>query len=355
MSGSMTWFAGLCLVAALSSTSALAAPRHKTHATPSKTHKPSCCRAPAGTEVQVELAEPLSTKTQKAGDAFALRLAAPLVVNGQMLLRQGAPGIGQVIDSSRPGFGGKAAKLVLAAQYLKANGRHIPLQGLQLARAGRNNAGTASAIGLTGFVFAPLGLVGLAVRGGEVELPEGLSATAKLSSDVVLPSLGPAKAPPAPNEAASADEDGGEHSAIDVPPPPQGKGEVVFFRRHAVLSLGQWFKVRENGKALCKLTNGAYCFVVVDPGPHTYTAKFEPELNDHLTLQIDPGNTYYVEGTTSKALLVGAADLSPSDHESFADASTHLKPAPPVAPNGADDGPDDKTTDDAAATPEAKP
>ena len=109
-----------------------------------------------------------------------------------------------------------------------------------------------------------------------------------------------------------------------------------------MLSLGQWFKVRENGKALCKLTNGAYCIVIVDPGKHTYTAKFEPEFNDHLTLQIDPGSTYYVEGATSKALLVGAADLMPSDQQSFADASKHLKPAPPVAANGADDAPDDK-------------
>jgi hypothetical protein len=53
--------------------------------------------------------------------------------------------------------------------------------------------------------------------------------------------------------------------------------------------------------------------------------------------------------------LVGAADLSPSDHDSFADASRHLKPAPPLAPNGADDGPDDKPADAAATTPEAKP
>jgi hypothetical protein len=308
----------------------------------------------AGTEVEVELAEPVSTKTKHVGDTFALRLAEPLVVNGQLLLRKGTPGIGNVITSSKPGIGGKAAKLVLTAQYLKVNGRHIALEGLQLARSGRSNAGQANAVGLTGFIFAPLGFVGLAVRGGSVDLPEGLSASAKLSTDVVLPSLGPAQAPP-PVDTASADADIAEHSAIDVPLPPQGKGEVVFFRRHAVLSLGQWFKVRENGKAICKLTNGAYCFVVVDPGTHTYTAKFEPEFKDHLTLQIGPGDIYYVEGSTSKALLVGAADLSPSDHDSFADASRHLKPAPPLAPNGADDGPDDKPADAAATTPEAKP
>ena len=352
MSGQKTWFAGLCLATALVSGPAAPQTTHSRHTTRPAARKSVCCRAPAGTRVEVELAEPVSSKTQRAGDTFALRLAEPLVVNGQLLLRKGTPGVGQVITSSRPGFGGKAAKLVLAAQYLNAEKRRIPLEGLQLARAGRNNAGAASTIGLTGLVFAPLGLVGLAVHGGNVDLPEGLSASAKLASDVVLPSLGRAQAPPVATETAAAGE---EHSAIDIPPPPSGKGEVVFFRKRSVLSLGQWFKVRENGKAICKLTNGAYCVVVVDPGPHTYTAKFEPELKDHLTLQIGPGDTYFVEGATSKALLVGAADLLPSDQASFADASKHLKPGPPLATNGADDGPDDNKTDAAGVAPDAKP
>jgi hypothetical protein len=304
--------------------------------------------------VEVELAEPVSTKTKRAGDTFALRLAEPLVVDGQLLLREGTPGIGQVVTSARPGFGGKAAKLVLAAQYLNANGRHVSLEGLQLARAGRNNAMEANAIGLTGLAFAPLGFVGLAVHGGNVHLPEGLSASAKLSNSVVLPSLGRAQAPSIPTETASAGEDAAEHAAVDIPSPPSGQGEVVFFRKKSLLSLGQWFKVRENGKAICKLTNGAYCVVVAEPGRHTYTAKFEPELKDHLTLQIGRGDTYFVEGVTSRALLVGAADLQPSDRASFTHASQHLKPAPPIAPNGADDANDESKTDAAGVSTDTK-
>jgi hypothetical protein len=344
MSDPKTWFAVLCLATALSAGPAMAESGHTKHSA-HKTHaayRRTCCRAPAGTQVEVELAEPVSSRTQKAGDSFALRLAAPLVVDGEILLRQGTPGVGEVITSAGPGFGGKAAKLVLVARYLSANGRRVPLEGLQLAKAGRNNGAAASAVGLTGLVFAPLGLIGFAVRGGNVDLPEGLSASARLATNVVLPPLGHAKASEAAPQAASADQAVTEQAAIEIPPPPHGKGEVVFFRRRSLLSLGQWFKVRENGKAICKLTNAAYCIVVTDPGPHTYTAKFEPELKDHLTLQIDPGDTFYVEGATSKALLIGAADLMPSDRETFAEESRRLKPAPPVAPNGADDGPDDK-------------
>lgn len=345
MTGLKAWVAVLGVLAALQVGPALARTTHSTH----KTQSHACCRAPAGTPVQIELAEPVSTQHQKTGDTFALRLAAPLIVGDHILLREGTPGAGDVVEASKPGLGGKAAKLVLSARYLKVGPRRVPLEGLQLARAGRSSATAASAVGLTGIVFAPLGFIGLAVRGGNVDFPEGESATARLASDVVLPSLGPAPRGAVAAQQAAAAKDLESHGSIEIPPPPSGKGQVVFFRKKSVLALGQWFKVRENGKAICKLTDGAYCVYVTNPGTHTYTAKFEPEFKDQLTLQIARGETYYVEGTTSKALLLGAADLYPSDRDSFNLASKSLKPAPPVAANGADDGPD--TTADEKAAP----
>ncbi len=348
MTGIRTWVAGLGAIGVLMAGPALARTTHAAHTT----HAPACCRVPAGTVVDIELAEPISTRTQKTGDTFALRLAAPLIVNNRILLRKGTPGVGQVVEASKPGLGGKAAKLVLAANYLEVDKRRVALQGLQLSAAGHSNSTAASAVGLTGILFAPLGFVGLAVHGGNVDFPEGEHANARLTSSVILPSLGPA--PPGAAAKAeqeeSADQDQDIQGSIEIPPPPAGKGQVVFFRKKSVLALGQWFKVRENGKAICKLTSGAYCIYVVDPGTHTFTAKFEPELNDHLTLQIAPGNIYYVEGGTTKALLIGAADVFPSNRASFDRASKSLKPAPPVDPNGADDGPDTKADRTAPAS-----
>ncbi len=344
MTGLRAWVAGLGVLAALLAEPALARTAHSAH----KTHSQACCRAAAGTPVQIELAEPVSTQHQKTGDTFAVRLAAPLIVGDHILLREGTPGVGDVVEASKPGLGGKAAKLVLAARYLNAGDRRVPLEGLQLARAGRSSATAASAAGITGIVFAPLGFIGLAVHGGNVDFPQGESATARLASDVVLPSLGPAPPGAVAAQEAAAAKDLESHGSIEIPPPPPGKGQVVFFRKKSVLALGQWFKARENGKAICKLTSGSYCIHVTDPGTHDYTAKFEPEFKDHLTLQIASGETYYVEGTTSKALLLGAADLYPSDRDSFNLASKNLKPAPPVAANGADDGPD-TTVDEKSA------
>jgi hypothetical protein len=283
-----------------------------------------CCRVPAGTEVEVELADPVSTKDQHAGDTFALRLAAPLIVNHRVVLRAGTLGGGEVIESDGPGLGGKSAKLVLAARFLDVRHHHIPLEGLQLAKAGRDNSAAAQVVGLGGIAFAPLGFVGLAVRGGQVSFPAGTSATAVLVKNEVLPSLGRASREAGQAAVVELEDVAGR---VELPPPPPGEGQVVFFRRKSLLGSGQWFNVREDDKALGKLTNGAYFVQAAEPGVHTYTAKEEPEFKDHLKLEVAPGQTYFVEGTLTKGLVLSAADLTPSDRASFNDASRSFKQA----------------------------
>jgi hypothetical protein len=224
----------------------------------------------------------------------------------------------------------------------------VPLRGLRLAAAGRNNAGAAGAVGLTGIALAPLGFMGLAVRGGQVEFPAGLRAEASIATNIHLASLGPAP-PGARSATAGPGDEAGRAAemagAITIPPPPHGEGQVVFFRRRTLLGTAQWFKVRENGEEVGKLTNGSYFIRVTPPGKHTYTATYEPELKDHLTLEVAPGETYFVEGTVSKALVVGAADLSPSDREAFAKAANHLRLAREGSGDRADEAGDGRDAD----------
>jgi hypothetical protein len=121
---------------------------------------------------------------------------------------------------------------------------------------------------------------------------------------------------------------------------------VVFFRAKSLLGTGQWFNVREGGKALGKLSNGAYFVEVEAPGTHTFTATEEPELKDRLRLEIDPGETYYVEGGLAKGVVVGAAFLSPSDRAAFDKASRTLKLA--AAPAQAAAAPSSDSADETA-------
>jgi hypothetical protein len=104
-------------------------------------------------------------------------------------------------------------------------------------------------------------------------------------------------------------------------------GQVVFFRKKSLLGTGQWFNVREDGKALGKLTNGAWFVQAEPPGSHTFTAKTEPEFKDKLTLKVDAGETYFVEGVLTHGVVIGVPDLTPSDRAAFNDAAKDLKPA----------------------------
>ena len=315
-------------VAALSLTMVLsqaeAAPKKPAHPAASA---PACCHVPAGTPVRVELVAPISTKTQKSGDAFALRLAKPLVVNGQIVLPAGTPGVGEVVDASQPGYGSKAAKLVLAARSLTHGGVSIPLRSLQLNAVGKGASKEVDAAGVAGMAFAPLGLAALAMKGGQVTVPAGAQANAKLASDIFLPALGPA----GPGVASAAPEPASVSTgAIAIPRPASGKGQIVFFRKKSLMGTGQWFNVRENGQALGKLTNGAYFFETVEPGRHVYTASTEPQSKDSLRLEVDAGETYFVEGALTKGLVIGAANLAPSTRAAFDAASKELATAPPV-------------------------
>ena len=294
-----------------------------------KPKAPACCRLRANTMIMVELGEDVGTKTQKSGDTFALSLAEPVVVNGKVVLPAGTRGVGRVIEISKPGLGGKPGRIVLAAKSVDYHGKHIGLQALQLSGAGKGKGAIASAAGLTGIAFAPLGFAALAIKGGDVTFPAGTKATAKISNNVTLAALGPA---PAGFESESAQQSARQSqlppSDIALPAPPTGKGLVVFYRRKSLLGTGQWFNVREEGKALGKLSNGAYFTETVAPGEHTYTASLEPEFKDKLKLQIDPGETYFVEGDLAKGVVLSTAVLQPSDRGAFNLASKDLKPAP---------------------------
>lgn len=282
-----------------------------------------CCRLASGTVVMVELAEPVSTKTHKAGDTFAIRLSEPVVVQGQIVLPAGAKGVGEVTDAAKPGLGGKGAKLVLSARSLTGpGGRVLPLKGLQLAVNGKGHGMAATALGVGGIGFAPLGLAGIVMRGGDADLPAGTQATAKLAATTTLASLG--KAPRGAGKIAVAAVETGP---IALSAPAKGMGQVVFFRKKSLLGTGQWFNVREDGKALGKLTNGVWFAQAVPPGPHTFTAKTEPEFKDKLTLKIDAGETYFVEGQLTHGVVIGIADLTPSDRTAFNAAAKDLKPA----------------------------
>jgi hypothetical protein len=130
---------------------------------------------PEGTLVTIELAEALSSATHRRGDRFRLRLAAPLVIDGQQVLAAGMPGIGEVVHAAAARSGGAAGELLLAARSLQCNTQTIALRSFNFGATGKDHS--ASAIGIA-TLGGPLGMF---IRGGQIELPPSTRGTAKIA------------------------------------------------------------------------------------------------------------------------------------------------------------------------------
>jgi hypothetical protein len=137
---------------------------------------------PAGTELQIELVDTISSTTSHSGDKFGLRLAEPIIVNEQTLYAAGAAGQGEVIDAGRGGMSGSPGKLVASARYLELGGRQARVRGLTFMAVGTSHINAAQATMLLPYV----GLASMFIKGGEITIPAGTRATVKLAQDVDL-------------------------------------------------------------------------------------------------------------------------------------------------------------------------
>jgi hypothetical protein len=113
---------------------------------------------------------------------------------------------------------------------------------------------------------------------------------------------------------------------IDATPPPTAIGEsgtVVFFRDKKFIGSAIGFKVREAEQELGKLANGTYFTAVVPVGPHAFDVY--SEAKDVLNLEVEKGETYYIQGSLAFGVLVGRPNLAPSDAATFAALKDKLK------------------------------
>jgi hypothetical protein len=143
---------------------------------------------PALTPVVVELLADEGSNISKSGDTFPLRLAEPIRVNGVDLIPAGTQGMGEVIHAKKSGGSGSGGELILAANFLEVDGRHLPLRSLDLAATGANKYRTADSLGIAGAAtVAPVALIGMLVKGKPITIPKGTIAAAKTATAFTLP------------------------------------------------------------------------------------------------------------------------------------------------------------------------
>jgi hypothetical protein len=116
-----------------------------------------------------------------------------------------------------------------------------------------------------------------------------------------------------------------------VPPPPADKGQVVFFRKSAFMGMPYWTNVREHDVAYGKLTNGSYFVTTLDPGVHEFRTSVLGQ--DSMKVQVDAGETYYIQGKITMAVIGYTVIMAPSDAASFEKVFKGMKLAKPEPAN----------------------
>jgi hypothetical protein len=110
---------------------------------------------------------------------------------------------------------------------------------------------------------------------------------------------------------------------VQLPAPPPGKGQVVFYRKPMVALVPFNWIAREGKTEICEMVAGTYCVATVDPGKHTY--EVHSEVTNRLTLEVDAGETYYVIGGISMGLVLNHPNISPTQKAQFDAISAKLK------------------------------
>jgi len=107
-----------------------------------------------------------------------------------------------------------------------------------------------------------------------------------------------------------------------IGPAPADKAQIVFFRPSKFAGGAFGFKVREGETELGKLRSGRYFVSLVEPGQHEYVVH--SEVKDVLNLEVEAGETYYVQATMNIGILSGRPNLAPSDEATFAAMASKL-------------------------------
>lgn len=152
-----------------------------------------CC-VPAGTPLEIEITEAISSRDRKRGDTFAFRVTTPLQQGDTVLVPAGTGGIGEIVHADRARGGGKPGEIVLAARYLLIDDAQVPVRGLKLGAAGEDRTGSSLA---ASFALGPFALF---IHGGEILIPAGTIARVKLARDLAIPSPTPQDIPTRPAE-----------------------------------------------------------------------------------------------------------------------------------------------------------
>ena len=153
-----------------------------------------------GTDVPLEFAQALSSKTAMEGDPVNFVLAEDIKVGDVVVAREGDKAVGEVTHAKKAGMMGKGGELNVRLDYLRVGDTKIKLRGTK-GREGDDKVGATVALTV---IFGPIGLI---KHGKNIDIPEGTPLGGFVGDDINLPPVphaAPASAAPATQTTAPA-------------------------------------------------------------------------------------------------------------------------------------------------------
>ena len=98
--------------------------------------------------------------------------------------------------------------------------------------------------------------------------------------------------------------------------PAAGKAQIVFFRPGTIIGAALGCTVHEGDREVARLGAGKYYVITEEPGKHMFTTR--GQAADTLNLEVEADETYFVKCKIGNGTISGAAQLEPSDRNSFA-------------------------------------
>ncbi len=142
-------------------------------------------RVPAGTPVELETAYTIDSQLVRAGDAVSFRVVNPVVLDGQVVIEQGAAATAVVTKAERGGHFGRAGRIAWTMKEVTAaDGSRIPVEFSGRVVGDSKGGKVATRMILTGtfFWFAPpVALLHGFKRGANAIVPEGKRFDASVS------------------------------------------------------------------------------------------------------------------------------------------------------------------------------
>ena len=104
-------------------------------------------------------------------------------------------------------------------------------------------------------------------------------------------------------------------STYEIPTPPEGQGQIIFYRTGAMMGAALGCSVNKDGERLSSLGLGKYFRYITTPGEHTFMAK--SEAKDFVTVEVEPDETEFVRCKIKMGFMVGRPNLGPSSEKEF--------------------------------------